>query len=222
MLPLLLLLAAPPPSPETQQSETWHLAELLPKSSRVLGSPQIVDTPHGKALSFNGSTDAIYINSHPLSGKSTFTWEVIFLPAPGGNPEQRFFHLSSRDPKTGEDLPSRMLFETRLIGDRWCLDSYVYSPAGALALLDHTKLHPTGQWHHIAMVYDGKTLRHYINHVLQGEGPLAFSPQLPGHSSIGTRINQKDFFKGLVLKSRFTHSPLTPKEFWPVPPSKPI
>jgi hypothetical protein len=210
---LAMLLQAP-------QSETWHfdsLQRIHTHSISILGTPVLTKTPLGTATSFNGVNDAIYIHNHPLANTATFTWEVIFQPAPDGNPEQRFFHLSSLNPQTGKDHDTRMLLETRLIGNQWCLDSYVHSPAGSAALLDRNKLHPTGQWHHVAMVYDGKTLRHYVNHVLQGETPLAFVPQPQGHASAGTRINQKDFFKGLLLKARFTKAALSPKDFWPVP-----
>src|SRR5215472_13154357 len=59
----------------------------------VLGSPKIIDTPQGKAIEFNGVDDALFLDVHPLSGATVFTWEVIFRPDRDGRPEQRFFHL---------------------------------------------------------------------------------------------------------------------------------
>src|SRR5450830_1424046 len=67
---------------------------------KVEGNPKVVDTPVGKAIEFNGVDDAIWIEEHPLAGAETFTFEAIFRPD-GGAPEQRWFHLAERDPKTG-------------------------------------------------------------------------------------------------------------------------
>ena len=96
----------------------------------VLGHPRVIDTPMGKAVEFNGINDALFVGEHPLTGAETFTFEAIFRPDPGGAPEQRWFHLSEQDPATGNDTDNRLLFETRLIGDNWCLDAFVNTPAG--------------------------------------------------------------------------------------------
>jgi hypothetical protein len=52
---------------------------------------------------------------------------------------------------------------------------------------------------------------------LQGEGELDLIPQGPGHSSIGTRINRRDFFKGAVFEARMTPRALQPDEFLKMP-----
>jgi hypothetical protein len=43
------------------------------------------------------------------------------------------------------------------------------------------------------------------------------APQGPGHSSIGTRINRRDFFKGAVFEAQFTPRALEPEEFLKTP-----
>jgi hypothetical protein len=53
---------------------------------------------------------------------------------------------------------------------------------------------------------------------MQGEGELHLAAQGPGHSSIGTRINQRDYFKGAIFEARFTPRALKPKEFLKMPP----
>ena len=179
----------------------------------ILGNPLVVDSAIGKVIEFNGKDDAIYLDLHPLAGATTFTWEVLFRPDRDGSPEQRFFHLSAKDPKTGEDTQVRMLFETRIRNGAWCLDSYVYSAKGGLALLNCEKLHALDKWYVATVTYDGKRLRNYVNGELQGEGELAFTPQGDGHSSIGTRINKRDYFKGAMRMSRFTRRALQPSEF---------
>ena len=75
------------------------------------------------------------------------------------------------------------------------------------------KLHPVGQWYHVAQTYDGKMFRSYVNGVLQGEAEIAFTPQGEGATSLGTRINRRNYFKGAIRQARFTPRALTPEQF---------
>jgi hypothetical protein len=207
----LMLIASPP-----QDAVTWRfdrLDQIGGHPTTLLGHPRLIEGPVGKAIQFNGVDDAIYVDVHPLAGAQAFTWEVIFRPDLGGAPEQRFFHLQERDPKTGEDTATRMLFEIRVIGNRWALDSFALSSTESLALLDRTKLHSLGAWHAVAAVYDGQEFRNYVDGQLQGSGPLHLAPQGAGHTSIGTRINRVNYFKGAVLEARMTRHALAPAEF---------
>jgi len=208
----LMLVPASPP----EDSVTWHfdrLDQIGGHPTTLLGHPRVIETYAGKAIQFNGVDDAIYVDVHPLAGAETFTWEVIFRPDLGGAPEQRFFHLQERDPKTGADTSTRMLFEIRVIGDQWALDSFALTGAESLALLDRTRLHSLGAWHAVAAVYDGHEFRNYVDGLLQGSGPLHLAPQGAGHTSIGTRINRVNYFKGAVLEARMTRRALAPPEF---------
>jgi hypothetical protein len=198
-------------------AETWHFDRLDTLGGRrttVLGNPRVIQTPHGKAIEFDGIDDAIFVDTHPLAGAQTFTWEVIFRPDPDGAPEQRFFHMQERDPVTGRDTDTRLLFETRIINGRWCLDSYANSGGVAQkALLNRDLLFPLGEWYHVAMVYDGVEFRNYVNGALQGKGEVKLLPQGQGRTSVGVRINKVDYFKGAILASRFTRRALAPNEF---------
>jgi hypothetical protein len=205
-------MAAAPP----EDGVTWRfdrIDQIGGYPTTVLGHPRVIETPAGKAIQFNGVDDAIYLDVHPLAGAETFTWEVIFHPDPGGAAEQRFFHLQERDPKTGADTNTRMLFEIRLIGDQWALDSFALSGLESRALLDRAKLHTLGAWHAAASVYDGHEFRNYVDGILQGSGPLHLAPQGAGHTSIGTRINRVNYFRGAVLEARMTRHVLVPSEF---------
>lgn len=202
---LLAMLAVPP-------AETWHFDNLDRIGGHrvtVLGHPKVIGMPSGKAIEFNGVDDAIFLDTHPLAGADTFTWEVVFRPDRGGNPEQRFFHLQV----DGSD--DRMLFEIRVIGDQWCLDSFVTTGKDSRALLDRTKLHPLGQWYRVEAVYDGNELRNYVDGVLQGSGELHAGPQKPGQTSVGVRFNRRDYFRGAVRTARMTPRALNPAEFLP-------
>lgn len=184
--------------------------------TKVLGHPRVIETPFGSAVQFDGVSDALVVPEHPLAGVPTYTWEVIFRPD-GGAFAQRFFHLQEQDPATGQDTGNRMLFEIRVVNDKWCLDSFASSGENHLTLLNCKLLHPLRKWYVVTAVYDGKELRNYVDGHLQGEGPLDLKPQMPGRSSVGMRINQKYFFKGAVLMARMTSRALQPNEFLKLP-----
>lgn len=208
---------------------TWNFDRLdkiggLPV--KVEGQPKVIDSPVGKAILFDGVHDSLYIEKHPLAGAETFTFEAIFRPD-GGAEAQRWFHLAERDQKTGlltnttgatTEPNSRFLFELRVVdGDKWYLDAFVNGASYNKALMFKDKLHPIGEWYHVAQVYDGKIYRSYVNSELQGEAELAFRPQGEGAASIGVRMNRVNYFHGAVAKARFTSKALAPKEFMKLP-----
>jgi hypothetical protein len=202
------------------RTEVWtfdRLDKIGGLRTTVVGHPHVIKTPLGKAVQFNGVDDALFIPEQPLAGAETFTFEAIFRPESGGAPEQRWFHLAEQDPKTGQDTDSRFLFEIRVIGGQWCLDAFVHTPTVDKALLYRNMLHPLDVWHHVAMVYDGKEFSSYVNGELQGKAVIQFTPEGPGHSSVGVRINKMYYFKGSVRQARFTRRALTPAEFLKVP-----
>jgi putative heme-binding domain-containing protein len=178
----------------------------------ILGHPKVIDSPAGKAVEFDGMNDALFIDNHPLAGATTFTFEAIFRPD-GGQREQRWFHLSEQDPNTGADTDNRMLFEIRVAGDQWYLDSYNQSGSENKALMNRNALHPLGAWYHVASVYDGKEFRNYVNGVQEGSAELKLAPHGAGHASVGVRINKVYYFKGAVHLARFTRRALAPSEF---------
>jgi len=203
------------------QSTVWrfdNVNSIGGHSAHVLGHPHLVDSPYGKAVAFNGVDDALFVDVHPLAGASTYTWEVIFRPDADGAQAQRFFHLAEVNPATGEDTGNRMLFEIRIVKGEWCLDSFAFSNGSARTLLNCSDLHPLGKWYRVTAVYDGAMLRNYVGDEMQGEGELHLTPQGAGHSSIGTRIDRRDYFKGAVFEARFTAQALKPEEFLKIPP----
>jgi hypothetical protein len=206
---------------------TWNfnnLSKIGGLPVKVEGHPKVIDSPVGKAIAFDGVGDSLLIENHPLAGAETFTFEAIFRPD-GGAEAQRWFHLAERDPKTGQlatvsptnstqDTNSRFLFELRVVnGNQWYLDAFTNGPGYSKALMFPNKLHPVGQWYHVADVYDGKMFRSYVNGELQGESELAYKPQGEGAASIGVRMNKVNYFHGAVAKARFTNKALTPAEF---------
>ena len=204
--------------------EIWRFdqtASLGGHATKVLGHPQVIDTAMGKAVAFNGVDDALFVDVHPLAGAATWTWEMIFKPDADGKPEQRIFHLQSIDPATGADFANeRMLFEIRIVNGQWCLDSFAAAGGQSRALLNCEKLHPFGPWYRVTAVYDGKMLHNYVGDELQGEGPLDIPPERPGRSSVGTRIDLRDYYKGGMYEARFTRKALDVADFLKLPAAR--
>lgn len=221
--PLSVQAALPTPQEQTWRFDNLNLLGGHP--TKIVGTPTLIDTELGKAVTFNGRDSALFVDVHPLAGATTWTWEMIFRPDADGKPEQRVFHLQSVDPLTGQDFPNeRMLFEIRIRPDadgtpKWCLDSFAAVGSQSRALLNCDKKYPFGPWYRVTAVYDGKTLRNYVGDELQGDGPLDIPAQRPGHSSAGVRINLVDYFKGAIYEARFTPHALDPAEFLKIPPA---
>jgi hypothetical protein len=183
------------------------------------GHPTLVPGPFGLALQFDGQQDSLFINGRPLVGASTFTLEAVFRPD-GGAFQQRFMHIAATDPTTGLDAPpsgtddpcSRFMFEIRVVGGEWYLDTYLKSKSGAQALVFPNKRYPLGHWYAVAQTYDGKTYRSYVNGELQGEADVPFTPHGPGHVRVGARMNHQSYFKGAIAAARFTDRALKSAE----------
>jgi hypothetical protein len=208
-------------APSASKSEVWvfdQTSTLGGHPTTVLGHPHTIESPYGRAMEFNGVDDALFVDAHPLAGVSAFTWEVIFRPDADGAPEQRFFHLQEQDPQTGKDTDNRMLFEIRIVDGQWCLDSFATTAGQKLTLLNCKLLHPLEKWYRVTAVYDGKELRNYVDGELEGAGALNLGPQLTGRSSVGVRINKRDYFKGAILLARMTRRALPVDQFLKMPP----
>jgi hypothetical protein len=192
------------------------------ETTHVEGAPTVIDTPLGKAVLFDGVDDALFIDRHPLAGAATFTFEALIRPD-GGAFAQRWFHLASDEPAAVPGAPpappsnTRFLFELRVAGDQWYLDTFVNGPGYKQTLIFPDKLFPVGRWHHVAQTYDGETYRAYVNGQLQGEAKIAFTPQGPGRASVGVRMNRMNYFKGAIRQARFTPSALKPEAFLKLP-----
>lgn len=178
------------------------------------GGPALVASPWGPAAKFDGVDDVLFIEEHPLAGASTWTIEALFRPD-GGAFEQRFLHLAENETPREAQPPvgTRFLFEIRVVENEWYLDAFTKGPTYNHTLIFPEKRFPVGRWHHVAQTYDGITYRSFVDGVLQGEAPLAFTPQGPGRTSVGARMNRVSWFNGAIREARFTPRGLTPDQF---------
>lgn len=172
----------------------------------VQGKPKVIETEKGKALLFNGASQALFLaGTNPIAGAATFTLEALFRPDPEGLPEQRFVHIQAK----GAD--NRVLLETRLDGASWYGDTYIRSGLTDAALADPKRVHPLGQWHTMAVVFDGTNMIQYVDGVKELSRAIQFQPMGEAEISIGCRINAVCWFKGAIRAVRFTKAALLPE-----------
>jgi pectate lyase len=189
-----------------------NLTKIGGRPVRMVGAPHVVQTGIGPAVEFNGASDGLQVDVNPIVGLSRFTVEVLFEPATDGPGEQRFLHLS----EVGSE--NRLMMETRLLpGAVWSLDTFLKSGDSSRTLLDRAMTHPAGQWAVASLVYDGKTMAHYVNGVRELAGPVEFSPMAGGGTSIGVRQNLVSWFKGRIRTIRVTPEALAPERMLSVP-----
>lgn len=190
---------------------TWKIDNLKSIGGhdvKVVGEPRVIETEQGKAVEFNGKSDALFVDDNPLAGWKEFTAEVVFRPAAKGPKEQRFLHFQ---PAEGED---RLLFETRLPeGEQWFLDTYVQTSAGKQTLFAKDNLHPCDRWYHAAVVVDGNKMTHYVNGKEELTAEMKFTPFGKGQTSIGCRFNKVHWFQGAIRMIRVSPTVLKPEQF---------
>jgi hypothetical protein len=195
-------------------SQTWRPALL--RNVTAEGGPERIATPYGPGLRFDGVDDVLFLKIHPLAGARTFTIEAFIRPD-GGKKEQRWLHLAqaekATEASTGREIEPRIMFEIRTENGAWWLDSFALGPAYRHTLIFPEKRHAVGEWAHVAQTFDGRFYRAYVNGVLEGEAELAFTPQGPGRTAIGARMNRVDYFQGAIATIRFTQRALRPQEF---------
>ncbi len=191
--------------------EIWkleNLEEIGGHKPLILGNPQVVKDEYGLSLSFNGIDDGLILPVNPVASFEQFTVEVLFKPDADGLAQQRFVHFQDENNNRG-------LIETRLLPDgRWFLDTYLHDGKtdSGLTLADRSLLHPAGQWYWAALVYDGETMTHYLNGQKEDEGGIIFGPMSEGKMSVGVRLNQVFWYKGLIRELRFHEQALDEKQ----------
>ncbi len=196
---------------QKQRSVTWKIDSLKRIGGYpvdVIGDPKIVSSDKGNALLFDGVDDGIFIRNDPIAGADQFTIEAWFRPDAGGGSEQRWLHIEDT-----ENTETRTLLEIRLAGNEWFLDTFIKSGDNRSPLFAENFKHPVGKWFHVALVYDGGEMHHYVDGKLELSGKVKARPFGKGLTSIGVRQNKVYWFKGAVSKARFTNRALSPDQF---------
>jgi hypothetical protein len=196
--------------PQSKRDTTeWIISDIAEKSQkgiRIAGKPAVMDCKYGKALTFDGSADAIFLDSMPLTGLIHFTIELIIQPFSGGNFEQRFLHF-------GEVQGYRVLLELRSTPTDWYFDAFVKAGDQQCTLIDPGLLHPLNQWYHLAYVINNGKLETFVNGKKELEGHIVLAPLKGDITSIGVRQNEISWFKGAIYKISITNKALKPLDF---------
>jgi Concanavalin A-like lectin/glucanases superfamily len=196
---------------------TWYLNRLDSiggYSAAIIGDPQIVKDD--KAILFDGINDGLIVHGNPLDKVNSFSIEIILKPLSSSSPEnkeQRFFHIQSH---ANEDC--RILVELRLVGDnKWFLDTFIKSGSSDCTLYSENFVHDVNKWHHIALIYENGVMQDFVNGKKELEGKVDFIPIEDGNVSIGTRMNKRSWYKGLISKIKFTPNAIEPEKFMKIP-----
>jgi beta-xylosidase len=183
-------------------------ASLLQAEPRYLGAPTLMqDEKQGPVICYDGVKDGLQLDCNPLQGLKSFTVEALIRPSKGGALEQRLFHIA-------DSKERRVLLETRLdpvLG--WSLDTHLYeNKTQRKTLLDLKRRHSADSWHWVALVYDGNTMRSFVDGEQEGEIDIKFGPMDAGQLSLGVRLNRVSWYKGAVKEVIFHPGALTAAE----------
>ncbi len=200
---------------DTLYYEIWELNSLDSiggHSLTVLGNPEVVSTDIGDAVKFNGNGDMLLVDNNPLGDAKAFTVEVIFKPDAGINiqNEPRFIHI-------GEASNERVMMEIRVNNnDEWYLDGFMKTDMDDLTLIDDAKTHPTNDWMHAAITYSNNKFTTYVNGEEELSDRVGYSNLIVktvGQTSIGARMNEQNWYCGLIKTIKITHAALLPDDF---------
>lgn len=193
------------------KSITWKLTDVKSVGGYlpvVLGKPAVADNSELVSIYFNGENDGLILPVIPVKGWNKFTIEVLLFPDSDGPKEPRFLHF--------EDTSfNRATMELRLTPyKQWYLDAFLKNgkTGKGFALIDSGKLHASDEWYWVAMVFDGKKMRSYVNGVKELEQLFQFPIVTEGKISLGTRLNKVNWFKGRISEVRFHPAALSAKK----------
>lgn len=204
--------------PDSSYFEVWKINSLKKiggHSVQVSGNPHIVNTDRGKAMKFDGVDDKLLVDNNPIGDAKEFTVEVIFKPDTAYNISRapRFIHFQDPD----DTLAKRVVIELRVTQqNEWYLDGFLLTDAGELPLANKTLTHPISEWAHAAVTYKDNTFKTFVNGIEELSGSVIFTEKLinkNGKVSIGGRMDNRNYYFGLIKTLKITRRALDPKEF---------
>lgn len=202
--------------------EVWEfnsLEKIGDHSIELFGDPQIVNTEYGKAMKFDGVNDMLLVDYNPLGGVVEFTVEVVFKPSSAYKISNapRFIHFQDLSDTPADTLNKRVLMELRLNQrNEWWFDGYMFTDKEGLTLANKTLVHPADKWTHAAITYEDNTFRTFINGIEETNGNISFNEKLMntrGKTSIGARMDKRNYYCGLIKTLKITQRVLEPQQF---------
>lgn len=183
-------------------SDNSHDGEILgPK--RILGK-------YGSALEFDGKDDIVEISHHEAFDLLTYTvmaW--INVPGPNGEWQQTVVGKGLLPAGTSRTFGLFVQNEAGglVLGVNYTSNNNWQSANGTTVVAD-------GEWHHVAITYDGEALRGYTDGVMEAE--LA-TVSVPDHNADPVRIGRwsgarGDFIKGTIDEVAILNQALSEEE----------
>jgi hypothetical protein len=196
-----------PPDLAPQPTSNWvidNTTSIGGFTPTVTGTPTVTAMDAGTAVCFDGTKDALFLNTNPIVGMQRFTIETLVYPELTGTSEPRLIHIGD----AGNNSP-RLIVQTRSDATgRWHVYVGFQWAAITTNIEDTTFLHPSNQWYWLAVTYDGQTARVYVNGVLENSSDLAFGPMTAGTTSLAARQNGQYYFPGCMRDVEFFNSAL--------------
>jgi hypothetical protein len=140
---------------------------------------------------------------------------VIFWPNAcyPENTDPRFVHIQDPD----DPQNKRVMIELRVNQNNECyLDGFMLTDNDNLALIDETLTHPTQTWLHAAITYKEGVFTTYMNGVKELTGNVTYQHLIlgeTGKTSVGSRMNERNWFSGKIKTIKVTRKALTPEDF---------
>lgn len=203
---------------DTTYFELWDIDTLENTGGHpttIIGNPQVVMTDMGKAVEFDGDGDMLLIDGNPLGEAKEFTIEIIFKPdgAYPQNTDPRFVHIQDPDDADAK----RVMMELRITEENlWYLDGFMNTDNANLTLIDASFTHPTSQWMHAAVTYGNGVFKTYVNGTEELSDNVTYASEIvapDAKTSLGARMNQRNWYRGIIKTFKVTQRVLTPEEF---------
>jgi hypothetical protein len=103
--------------------------------------------------------------------------------------------------------------------NQWAFDGFLQTDKESLVLFDETKTHPANEWTHVAVVYNGSIMKTFVNGKEELRGTIGYNKAIVNalaKTSVGSRMNEKNWLLGFVKTARITHAAVDPKDFMPI------
>ena len=167
------------------------------------GAPEWVDGKFGKALRFNGSTDYVAApDSDSLDVSGDQLSMVVWI---NGEAWPAANHVIRKV----ADVAQAHVYVLRIQPETVRV---IMNTNGADSTIDGGTVLPTGEWMHIAAVYDGNEVRIYVNGELDGSGAVTGDI---AQSDAELRIGRGDpagYFQGTIDEVAILESALTEED----------
>lgn len=203
---------------DTTYYELWHidtLENIGGHPTTVIGNPRVVSTDLGRAVQFDGDGDMLLVDANPLGETKEFTIEIIFKPEAAYplNADPRFVHIQDPD----DPQAKRVMIELRVTDeDLWYLDGFMNTDNASLTLIDASLTHPVDQWMHAAVTYQNGIFTTWVNGIKELSGTVTYLSAIvapDAKTSLGARMNEKNFYRGIIRSLKVSHRVLAPDEF---------